>query len=91
MQGPAAAKQALLPYVKREDVFVHPTTGEPFQPNPSLSYRNLTSIERPEEVVAFSEGRPSASDTRGVAFVDGHAKRVPEAVWPELKRASEIP
>jgi hypothetical protein len=91
MTDPAAVKKALFPYVKTETVFVHPTTGEPYRPNPTLSHRQLTRIEQPEKVVAFYEGHPSAADTRGVVFADGHATRVPEAGWPRLKRASEIP
>jgi hypothetical protein len=91
MMDPVAVKKVLLPYVKNEGVFVHPTTREPYQPNPSLSHRKLNRIDQPDKVVAFYEGHPSAVDTRGVAFADGHATRVPEAVWPQLKRASEIP
>jgi prepilin-type processing-associated H-X9-DG protein len=91
MKDPVAAKQALLPYVGRESVFAHPTTGEPYQPNPALSHKKLTSLEWPETVVAFYEAHPLAPDTRGVLFADGHARRVPEAAWPQLKRASELP
>jgi hypothetical protein len=65
MMDPAAVKKALLPYVRTEAVFVHPTTGEPYQPNPTLSHRQLNSIDQPDKVVAFYEGHPSAADTRG--------------------------
>jgi hypothetical protein len=90
MTNPAAVKKALFPYVKSEAVFVHPTTREPYQPNPALSHRKLISIEQPDKVVAFYEAHPSADGTRRVVFADGHVEHVPETVWPELKRASEL-
>jgi prepilin-type processing-associated H-X9-DG protein len=91
MTNPAVVKRALFPYAKSEFVFVHPTTREPYQPIPALSHRKLASIEQPEKVVAFYEAHPLTDGTRGVLFVDGHATRVPEATWPELKQASGIP
>jgi hypothetical protein len=91
MTNPAVVKKALFPYVKSEAVFVQPTTREPYQPNPALSHRKLASIEQPDRVVAFYEGRPSMPGARWVVFVDGHTERVPAAVWPQLQRASELP
>jgi hypothetical protein len=45
----------------------------------------------PFETVVLYEARPAADGTRGLMFSDGHAKRVTEAEWPELKRISKIP
>jgi hypothetical protein len=91
MEDPVAMKRALLPYVKWEAAFVHPISDEPYQPNSSLSQRVLASIAEPETVVACYEAHPTTPETRGVVFLDGSAKRVPEADWPDRKRASGIP
>jgi prepilin-type processing-associated H-X9-DG protein len=91
MTNPAAVKKALFPYVKSEAVFVHPTTREPYQPNPALSHRKRGSIEQPDKVVAFYEAHPSTDGTRRVLFADGHVEHVSEAVWPQVQRASKIP
>jgi prepilin-type processing-associated H-X9-DG protein len=58
MKDAAAVKRLLLPYVRgNEAVFVHPQTGEPYRPNPSLSGRRRSSI-------AMVSGR----DSRGKAI-----------------------
>jgi prepilin-type processing-associated H-X9-DG protein len=86
----ATAKKALLPYVRGGSALVHPQTGEPYQPNPTLSRQSLASTAEPWKMAVFWEARPGADGTRGVVFVDGHVRRVPEAEWPEIRRASKI-
>jgi hypothetical protein len=90
LKDAATAKKALLAYVRGEAVFVHPRTGEPYQPNPALSRQHLATIAEPWKTAAFYEARPAADGTRGVVFSDGHASRVTEAEWPEIKRASSL-
>ncbi len=86
----AAMKTALMPYVKDESAFVCPDTNEPYLPNPNLSGKSLSSIADVSNTVAFYEA--GATDgTRGVAFVDGHAERIAESQWPQLKQSSGIP
>lgn len=90
MQDAETVKAALEPYVSNEQLFVHPTTGEPYQPNPILSYHKLAHISNPAEFVTFYEASPWEDGSRGVAFLDGHAKRVDEEEWELAKRASKI-
>lgn len=87
----AAVKKTLLPYVKSESLFINPVTKQPYLPNPILSGKKLAHITNPRAMVLFFEDSPAPDGTRGVAFLDGHAKRVPEAEWEALKKASKIP
>lgn len=91
MKSVAAAKKALLPYVKDAAVFAHPTTRELYQPNPTLSGKKLAHIPAPADMVAFYEARPAADGTRGVLYCDSHYGRVYEEEWPRLRQASGIP
>jgi hypothetical protein len=91
MADPAKVKKVLYPYIKNEAVFVQPDTKEPYRSNPILSKKKLAHIGSPNSMVVFYEASPSADGTRGVAFLDGHAKRIPESQWAEVKRASKIP
>jgi prepilin-type processing-associated H-X9-DG protein len=91
MSSAASAEKALLPYIKNKDVFVSPLTGEPYRPNPALSRKSLAALEKPAETVLYYEASPAQDKTRGVAFVDGHVRRIPEIEWEHLKRKSGIP
>jgi hypothetical protein len=91
MKDAATVKKVLQPYVKNESVFVNPDSKEPYQPNPILSKKKLAHMTAPADMVAFFEANPAADGTRGVVFLDGHAKRIQEAEWPRLKKASKIP
>jgi prepilin-type processing-associated H-X9-DG protein len=42
-------------------------------------------------MVVIYEDSPAPDGTRGVAFLDGHAKRINESDWPAIKKASKIP
>jgi hypothetical protein len=85
------ARRALKPYLRAEDLFEYPGTGAAYAANSRLSRRPLASIAAPARTVLFYETSPSASGTRGVVYLDGHARRVPEAEWPREKAKSGIP
>lgn len=87
----AAAKKAIMPYVKNDKVFVSPDTKQPFRFNAALSKHKLAAIKEPASMVLAYEAQPNKEQMRAVVFLDGHAKRVPESDWPRLKRASKIP
>ena len=91
MQSAAATQKAIYPYIKSDAVFVHPRTHQPYQPNSSLSGRTLASFADPATMVVYYEPAPAPDGTRGVVFLDGHAKRIREDQWPALKAASHVP
>lgn len=91
LKNPATVKTLLMPYVKNETVFINPITKTPYRTNPILSYHKLGHIAKPAEMIVFYEDSPAPDNTRGVAFLDGHARRIPESKWPEWKRLSKIP
>jgi len=89
MKSAAVAKKALFPFIKSDAVFQQPQTHEPYLPNTSLSGRPLASFQNPATMVVYYEAGPDG--TRGVVFLDGHAKRIHESEWPALKAASHVP
>ena len=85
-------KQVLAPYLGgSEKPFLHPKTGQPYQPNSSLTYQKRKSPNASAYIVAVYEADPAQDGTRGVLFTDGHADRVNEPVWQKLKKTSNIP
>ncbi len=86
----AATRKALLPYAGMKDVFTHPATRQPYQPNPSLSGKKLAAIANPAATVIFYEAQPT-DDQRAILFLDGHAERLPESKWTKLKETANIP
>ncbi|MBV9471072.1 MAG: hypothetical protein JO316_08005 [Abitibacteriaceae bacterium] len=90
MKDAATAKAALKPYGS-ESVFVHPATKEAYRPNPVLSIKKLAHITNPAAMVAFFEANATPDGRRALLFLDGHVKRIKEAEWPQVKRASKIP
>ena len=86
-----AAQQELALYVASKAVFTQPSSKEPYQPNSAVSGKRLAEVAKPEKTAVFYETKASADGTRGVLFLDGHVERVPEAVWPRLKQASQSP
>ncbi len=87
----AAMKKSLLPLARDENIFAYPKTGEAYQPNTSLSGKKLSSVADPATRVLFYEASAALDETRGIAYADGHVKRIAEADWPVIKRASQIP
>lgn len=90
LQDAAAAKAALKPYAAAA-IFGHPRTKEAYLPNAILSGKKLAHITNPAAMVAFYEAHPAADGKRALLFLDGHVKRIKEAEWPLVKRASRIP
>ena len=84
-------RDLLMPYIKNLEMFVHPETSRPYIPNAILHEHKFATIPEPASFVLLYEDAPAADGTRGVVFVDGHTKRVSEAEWQRLKRASKIP
>ena len=75
---------------KAERFFVHPKTGQPYQPNSSLSFKKRGGFRNPSQLAVIYEAEPSADRTRGVLFADCHVERVTETQWQELKKSSHI-
>lgn len=91
MKSAAVTKKALFPFVKTDAVFQQPQTHDPYLPNTSLSGRSLASFKDPSSMVIYYEAGPAPDGTRGVVFLDGHARRIRESEWPALKSASHVP
>src|SRR5579884_34938 len=81
MKDPNSVKQRLRPYAKSETLFINPITHQPYQVNRILSSHKLKDISDPAAMVVFYEDSPAPDNTRGVAFMDGHARRIPESQW----------
>ena len=90
MQDAASWKKAIMPYIKNEDVFVHPGTKAAYVPNPLMNGRHLADIAEPANTIAATEAAPSADGTLAVLYMDGHVKRLsPDqvtALKPQLAR-----
>ncbi len=87
MKNSEAVREAVMPYVKDQAVWMHPETKEPYQPNPALSFALSPGVESPAETVMFYEMSAAPDNTRGVAFADGHVRRVPEPEWQTMAAA----
>jgi len=93
MIDPAAARKALLPYVKIAALFAYPNQPtQLYQPNPTLSGKKLAHLARfSSTTVSFYEANAAADGTRAVLFLDGTLRRIRETEWPQLKKGSRIP
>jgi hypothetical protein len=91
LKTPETAREKLTPYVGNEKILINPITNQPYLFNATLAGINEASISEPGQMVLVYEDSPAPDGTRGVAFTDGHAKRVKEAEWLRLKQASKIP
>lgn len=85
------AREELVLYLRNKEAFAHPVTQKPYLPNPSLSGKKLTDIDKPERTVVFYEPSAAGDNTRGVLYLDGRAERIAETQWKKLKEASGIP
>lgn len=71
--------------------FIDPRTNEPYRLNSSLAGRSRLDLKAHAKWTVVAYEAASAPDgTRGVLFVTGEVRRVPEREWPRLKRASVI-
>lgn len=93
MKDAAALKKALAPAATGDAaaIFVHPYTHEPYAPNPLLSGKRIATLKEPAETITLFEANIAYDGTRGVAFLDGHAKRFTEAQWEQLRLKAKIP
>jgi hypothetical protein len=91
MKSGSAAKKAIMPYIKNEDVFVHPASKKPYLPNPLVSGMSLSKMEAPADLIIFYEPEAASDGTRGAVFADGHAKRLNEQEWLKAATYSRLP
>lgn len=85
-----AMQSALTVYVRNDDVFTDPRTGEPYGVNTALSEKRLATVQDPVRTAVFYEETPASDGRRAVAFLDGHAARISDREWQEVKRESGI-
>ncbi len=104
MKDAATAKQALLPYISagggKGNVFVHPDTKEPYQPNPSLSYRHYVN-PNPEktQIVAFYQAKSAPEGRHDVLFLPrqgdkqktDYVRSLSQSEWLKVKKLSKVP
>jgi hypothetical protein len=88
LENMQVAKKLLYPYVKNDEIFKQPGTGEPYRTNPAASRKSLAAIVEPTKLILFYEATPGATGHRAVVFADGHAKAVSEAEWPDVQADS---
>lgn len=91
MKNAAVVKTALYPYVKSQAVFEQPQTHTLYQPNTSLSHRNLASFADPSSMVVYYEAAPEDDGLRAILFLDGHVKRLADTDWQRVRAASHVP
>lgn len=91
--APGEFREWLWPWVARgpNDVFVDPITNRPYRANPGLAGRKLADMSDISTTVAFYEDAPWSDGARGVAFLDGHVRRVTAAEWQALAKAANLP
>jgi len=90
MSDPQSLKKALAGYITDKNVFVHPKTGKPYQPNPSMSGKEWAGTNTVDAALVY-EADPAQDGTREVLFGDGRVDRANETRWLELKKSSNIP
>ncbi len=92
MRNADSVRRSMAPYpIRNISILLHPKTREPYLPNPTLADKKFKHIMRPGEMVAFYEASPGADGKRGVLFLDGTVKRVPEDKWPRIRKSARIP
>jgi len=83
------------PYVKNDELWQTLNDDRPglFQMNMCLAGAKATELKAPETIPALydpygrkSKGAPETSSKFVVAFVDGHARALPEAKWNEASK-----
>jgi len=90
MTDMVAVMDELGEYVRNDEMFFQPDTGQAYGINSSLSQKSLAEVADPVSIAVFYEEEPGEDGMRGVAFLDGHAARVGEAEWEHIKAESGI-
>ena len=81
--------KVVRPFVGKSAV-IQPGTGQNYAWNPTLSGKWQGSISTPSQIAMLYEMQPATDSKRGVAFADGHVKRVTAAEWAKIKKQSGI-
>jgi hypothetical protein len=89
-------KKAVAAYISTgksqvEKYFVNPRTGQPYQPNSSLTYKERKGPNASADIALVYEAEPAQDGTRGVLFADSHADRVTEPRWQDVKKTPISP
>lgn len=72
----ASIKKNLMPYIKTDEVFVHPGTKAPYVVNPLISGKKMADFPAPAETITFAEAQVSPDGSLAVGYLDGHVKRL---------------
>lgn len=80
----------LMPYVKSNVIFLHPTTQRPYLPNYKISRKNISEFDEPAATILFFEDAPDAEGKRNIAFLDGHVKAFSEADFQTMRKEQGI-
>ncbi|MFZ8827243.1 MAG: hypothetical protein ACO2PK_02385 [Armatimonadota bacterium] len=87
----AETQAVLLPYLRSQDMLFCTVTGQPHFPNPQLHLKRLRDILQPADTPTFYEALLHPDGTRGMVFVDGHAKFVLPSEWQVLRQRYQLP
>jgi hypothetical protein len=90
MKTPEDFRKALEEYVKNDDAFKDPETGEYFAVNSSISEKSVSDIKDPAKMVVAYQATPGKDGKRWVAFTDGHVQQVTGDQWKEFRDASGV-
>lgn len=89
MNSVVAFKKAVTSYIKSPTLWRAET--KPFYMlNPILSNKKMAHIATPRDMVTLYETQLSSDGLRGVAFLDGHNRRLNATEWLKYKRGSKI-
>jgi len=83
--------QLLMPYLGKPELLIDPRAGEPYLFNLNISGHHEAEIGEPVKTVVVFEAKPGRDDTRGAAFADGHARRLRETRWAQVKADGKFP
>lgn len=82
VQSTKSMQWVTTPYLKNNSVWTNPNpAGGQYLLNMSLAGVNLSGIDKPAETILFYESTPWEDGRRGVAYADGHAKRLTADEW----------
>lgn len=78
-------KSATLPYTKSDNLYVSPSTSQPYSVNPSLGGIALTSITNPASTPMMYESKADVQNGHNILFTDGHVKWISGSNWPTYR------
>ncbi len=89
MDDLASFKKAIQPYVKAQTL-APPPDKTFYSLNTILSGKKTAHISVPADMIALYQTQPDKDNSRLVAFLDGHVRRLNGAQWLKYKRGSKI-